>query len=81
MPQSPARPLESDPDDLSIEQIYPPPCSGMQVAVPPNGVVVTHVPTGISATVIGETSQHKNKALAEAMVQFALNQRLTRKAK
>jgi hypothetical protein len=62
--------------DLKIEQIDPPPCSGMQVAAPPNGVIVTHIPTGISATVIGETSQHKNKALAKAMVQFALNKRL-----
>jgi protein subunit release factor A len=57
---------------LTIE-IWPPrQIGGQQVGSGPNGIKITHHPSGIVAIVDCERSQHKNKALAVEMIEAAL---------
>lgn len=58
--------------ELRIE-IWPPrPTGGQQVGCISTGVRVTHFPSGITATVDCERSQHRNKTIAVDMVMAAL---------
>ena len=50
--------------DLIIE-CYPQPCdSGMQLGIVPQGIMITHVPTGLIAISDAERNQYKNKKVA-----------------
>jgi protein subunit release factor A len=57
---------------LTIE-VYPPRPTGGQICGPgPQGIKITHQPSGIVAIVDCERSQHRNKALAAEMIEAAL---------
>jgi protein subunit release factor A len=45
---------------------------GQHAGSPPTEVRITHIPTGIVAQVGEHRSQHKNKALAMEMIEWAL---------
>jgi protein subunit release factor A len=45
---------------------------GQSVGVLSTGVIVTHIPTGISATCNAERSQFKNRKIAMAMIEYGL---------
>lgn len=58
--------------DLKIEVINPRPPGGQHVGVEPQYVKITHKPTGLYAACIYERSQHKNKVIAERMLEYGL---------
>ncbi len=58
--------------EFSIEVVRPPGVGGQQVGSPNYPVRVTHLPTGIMAECGFHRSQHKNRALAFEMIEFAL---------
>jgi protein subunit release factor A len=61
-----------DPSHLKIE-IWPPRQTGGQIVGPgPQGVKITHLPSGLEAVSISERSQHRNKAIAMAMIEGGL---------
>ena len=61
-----------DPAHLQVE-VWPPRQTGGQiVGTGPNGIRITHKPSGIIATCETERSQHKNKQIAMAMIEGGL---------
>jgi protein subunit release factor A len=60
------------PEDLEIAAHNPRPPGGQHVGAGPVGVRVTHLPTGITAIVDWERSQHRNKLIAIDMIEAAL---------
>ncbi len=64
--------MSEQPGTLSIE-VYPPrPTSGQICGPGPQGIKITHHPSGIVAIVDCERSHHKNKMLAVEMIEAAL---------
>lgn len=62
------------PEDLRIEpeqRTYP---GGQHVGTSPNGIHVTHLPTGLKAFCNYERSQIKNKKIALDMIEWGLVQ-------
>jgi protein subunit release factor A len=59
------------PDELKVEAVYPESQGGQHVGYTSAPVRVTHVPTGISATV-EMRSQHRSRQLAIEMIECAL---------
>lgn len=61
-------------EDLKIEVLDDPRFSkgGQHVGMPSLGVKITHVPTGIIAQCQIERSQHRNKNVAQAMIEYGL---------
>jgi protein subunit release factor A len=59
-------------EELKLELWPPRQKGGQHVGGGPNGVKVTHLPTGIEATVDCARSQHINKLLAMEMVLAAI---------
>lgn len=57
---------------FQFEIINPNPVGGQQVGMPAYHVKCTHLPTGIYAVCMSERSQHRNRAVALAMVQYGL---------
>ena len=61
-----------DPADITVE-CWPPRKVGGQVAgVPPSGVKVTHIPSGIVICVCAERSQARNRWIAMDALEGAL---------
>lgn len=58
-------------EDLEISDITPRQ-GGQQVTITQNTIKVLHKPTGIHAVSGYERSQHKNRTLAAAMVEYGL---------
>lgn len=58
--------------DLKIESVSPYPKGGQQAGLPPMGVKVTHIPTGLEAYSIYHRSQYRNKKIAMAMIEYGL---------
>lgn len=58
--------------DFEVSLVNPPTIGGQHVGVPRSHVKVQHVPTGIYAVCSSERSQHKNRSVAMAMVQYGL---------
>lgn len=58
--------------DLKVECHPRRPIGGQQVGVGPQGVTVTHVPTGLNATCHTSLSQHRNKLIAVSMIEWGL---------
>lgn len=58
--------------DLQIEVIGRTPPGGQHVGVEPSHIRVTHKPTGLCASSVGERSQHRNLKVAKAMVEYGL---------
>lgn len=58
--------------EFEISDIYPRQQGGQQVGVHPSHIKVLHKPTGIYAVCMAERSQHKNRTVAMAMVQYGL---------
>lgn len=61
-----------NPAYLKIESIAPPKQGGQHVGMVSVGVRVTHIPTGIEAACKTERSQHKNRNVALAMIEYGL---------
>ncbi|MGZ8432819.1 MAG: peptide chain release factor-like protein [Candidatus Binatia bacterium] len=59
-------------EDLEITATNPEPRGGQHVGTPHYHIKVLHKPTGIYAVSMWERSQHKNKQIAMAMVEFGL---------
>ena len=57
---------------LKFEIINPNPLGGQQVGMPSYHVKCTHEETGIYAVCMSERSQHRNRAVAQAMVEYGL---------
>lgn len=57
--------------DLQFEA-WPQRGGGQQVGPGPQGVRVTHIPTGITVTVDCQRSQHRNKGIAMDALEAAL---------
>lgn len=53
-----------NPSDLTIEVFPPAPKTGMLVGRTPQGIKITHNPTGIAVVHTHHRSQHKNKQAA-----------------
>lgn len=60
------------PEDLKIETLYHPRRGGQHVGSDPHDVKVTHLPTGITATVGVCRSQYRNRMIAVGMIEAAL---------
>lgn len=58
-------------DDLEVETVRRPP-GGQHVGTSPQGVTVTHKPTGIRVFVDTERSNHRNIAIAKDAILGAL---------
>jgi peptide chain release factor 2 len=58
--------------DFEVSALRTEPVGGQQVGVRPVAVKVLHKPTGIYAVCENERSQHKNRSVAMAMVQYGL---------
>ena len=66
-----------DPDELKVEIIYDQTGTvaypgGQQAGAPGNSIRMTHLPSGIVAQVPSTRSQHKARATAEEMIEWAL---------
>jgi protein subunit release factor A len=59
------------PDEIKVEVVYPENRGGQHVGYTSAPVRVTHIPTGISATV-EMRSQHRSRQLAVEMIECAL---------
>ncbi|WBT40182.1 peptide chain release factor-like protein [Hyphomicrobium sp. DMF-1] len=59
-------------EDLKVETLRKPSMGGQHVGVDPCDVKVTHIPTGITATVGFCRSQHRNRIVAVGMIEAAL---------
>lgn len=57
---------------LRIEVWPPRQIGGQHVGTGPCGVKVTHLPSGMEAVSVSERSQHRNKAIAMAMIEGGL---------
>lgn len=62
------------PRNLQIETIDRTPKGGQRCGMVTNGVKVTHVPTGLSATCESERSQMRNRNVAIAMIEWGLTE-------
>lgn len=60
------------PEDLKVETLRRDQRGGQHVGVDPCDVKVTHVPTGISATVGYSRSQARNRNIAIRMIESAI---------
>lgn len=58
-------------EDLKIELVYPDGRGGQHAGSPRSAIMVTHIPTGTSATV-ELRSQHRSKTVAIEMIESAL---------
>lgn len=61
-----------DPADLTIEVWPPDQKGGQHVGRSPNGIKLTHEPSGLVAIAINGGSQHRNRAVALAMIEGGL---------
>lgn len=59
-------------EHLEIETMPYRPKGGQQCGLIPQGVMITHLPTGISASCGTERSQMKNKTVAISMIEYGL---------
>jgi protein subunit release factor A len=59
-------------DQFKVDGLCPPARGGQHVGVTVYPIKVTHLPTGIFAVCGSERSQHKNRSIAMAMVQYGL---------
>lgn len=59
-------------EDFEVSDISPRHQGGQHVALTIYHIKVLHKPTGIYAVCMSERSQHKNRAIAMAMVQYGL---------
>lgn len=59
-------------DDLKVEVLRRDQRGGQHVGVDPCDVKVTHVPTGITATVGFSRSQYRNRNVAVRMIESAI---------
>lgn len=59
-------------EDLEIKQLPDPKWNpgGQHVGTPNYPIQVTHIPSGITAIVCTERSQHRNRTIALAMVEY-----------
>lgn len=57
---------------LKIEISNPIPSGGQRAGIIPTGVKITHLPTGLIAICESELSQHKNRNVAMAMIEYGL---------
>ena len=60
------------PEDIKVELLRRPLKGGQHVGVDPCDVKVTHLPTGITATVGFCRSQYRNRCVAIGMIEAAL---------
>lgn len=62
-------------EDLKIEALRDPKYKygGQVVGIPNNPVKITHIPSGISATVGDMRSQHRNRAVAMEMIEWGVS--------
>ena len=58
--------------DLQVTCMNPNPPGGQQVGTPNYHVKVLHIPTGIYAVCMAERSQHRNRKIALAMLEYGL---------
>lgn len=66
------RPAAIPPEDIKVETLRQPSKGGQHVGVPPCDVRVTHIPTGITATVGFCRSQYRNRIVAVNMIEAAI---------
>ena len=59
-------------ENLKIETLAPPNLGGQHVGLISRGVIVTHIPTGLTASCNSERSQMRNKDVAIAMIEWGL---------
>lgn len=61
-------------EDLEIKSLPDPKYNygGQHVGSPNNPIQVTHIPSGITATVCTERSQHRNRKIALEMVEYGV---------
>lgn len=59
-------------EDLKTETIRVGPIGGMHTGMDPQEVKITHIPTGIYASCHIYRSQHKNREIARAMIEYGL---------
>ena len=59
--------VEPNKDDLIIQSWTGNPTNGWSLSVP-NGIKITHIPTGFTAFCESERSQHKNREIAMAEI-------------
>ena len=59
-------------DDYEVTDIRPKSSGGQHVGMTISHIKVLHKPTGIYAVCATERSQHKNRSVAMAMVQYGL---------
>ena len=57
--------------DIAIEIIKPDKCGGQVAGSPSYPMCVTHLPTGLVIIVPPCRSQHRQKAMAEEMIEWA----------
>lgn len=65
-------PAAEDDADFRVSITNPNPPGGQQVGMPNYHVKVEHIPTGIYAVCMSERSQHRNRTIARAMVEYGL---------